>query len=99
MPECNVVLAQCVVYLAKAKKSVTVYNALTRAMETVAAMPNFEVPSHLRNAPTRLMKEIGYGRGYIYTPNDPQAVQQFMPREFQGLILYDENKKIESFEC
>jgi replication-associated recombination protein RarA len=67
-PECDVALAQCAAHLALAPKSVDVYAALQRAKEHVQAAPNLPPPVWIRNAPTRLMKELGYGRDYVYTP-------------------------------
>ncbi len=79
MPECDVCLAQATVYLARAPKSVAVYRAVGRVKEAIAAAPNDPVPPHLRNAPTKLMKELGYGRGYVYTPDAPETAQDFLP--------------------
>ncbi|KAI3956313.1 hypothetical protein MKX01_004937 [Papaver californicum] len=88
MPECNVILAQCVAYLALAPKSVAVYQAVGAAQKLVkeSAGQNEGVPLHLRNAPTKLMKEIGYGKGYIYPPNDPSSslLQTYLPSSLQG---------------
>ncbi len=66
MPECNVMLAQAVVYLATAPKSNSLYTAYSRVKKDVETTRNDPVPMHLRNAPTRLMKNIGYGKGYKY---------------------------------
>lgn len=86
MPECNVILAQCVAYLALAPKSIAVYQAMGAAQKAVreSVGQNEGVPLHLRNAPTKLMKEIGYGKGYIYTPDNPSAAQSFLPPSLQG---------------
>ncbi|XP_038877049.1 ATPase WRNIP1 [Benincasa hispida] len=86
MPECNVILAQCVAYLALAPKSIAVYRAMGAAQKAVreSVGQNEGVPLHLRNAPTKLMKEIGYGKGYIYTPDNPSATQSFLPPSLQG---------------
>lgn len=91
MPEAETALAQCVVYLAKAPKSVAIYEAWNRVKAAVAEAPNFDIPLHLRNAPTRLMKEVGYGRGYIYTPHNPNAHQEFMPDQFKGKNFFGES--------
>jgi putative ATPase len=69
MPECDVCLAQAVVYLAKAPKSNALYAAYGRVKDDVARDPNEPVPLHLRNAPTKLMKELGYGKDYVYNPS------------------------------
>ncbi|ESQ34141.1 hypothetical protein EUTSA_v10009719mg [Eutrema salsugineum] len=83
MPECNVVLAQCTAYLALAPKSIAVYRAIESARKVVkdSVGQNEGVPLHLRNAPTKLMKELGYGKEYIYPPNDPSsaAEQTYLP--------------------
>ncbi|XP_030527860.2 ATPase WRNIP1 [Rhodamnia argentea] len=91
MPECNVVLAQCVAYLALAPKSISVYRAIEAAQKVVreSVGQNEGVPLHLRNAPTKLMKEIGYGKGYIYPPNNPQSAQSYMPPSLQGYKFLD----------
>jgi putative ATPase len=75
MPECDVVIGEAVVYLARAPKSVEVYHGLGRVKEDIAKMPNEPVPMHLRNGVTALMKNMGYGNGYIYPPNAKEAVQ------------------------
>ncbi|XP_034681598.1 ATPase WRNIP1 [Vitis riparia] len=87
MPECNVNLAQCVAYLALAPKSVSVYRAILAAQEVVreSVGQNEGVPLHLRNAPTKLMKELGYGKGYIYPPDNPfSSTQNYLPPSLQG---------------
>ena len=66
MPECALALAQAAVYLALAPKSNALYLAYGRAQRAVADKPAYAVPMHIRNAPTRLMKELGYGDGYVY---------------------------------
>ncbi|HBP00795.1 MAG TPA: AAA family ATPase, partial [Candidatus Moranbacteria bacterium] len=87
MPECAVNLAQAVVYMAKSKKSNALYKAYYKVKQDVENFPNEPVPIHLRNAPTKLMKELGYGQDYKYTPdfeNPEDAVQQFMPDRIKG---------------
>ena len=84
MPECDVCLAQAVVYMANAPKSVSLYQGYGRVKRDIAEAPNDPVPVHLRNAPTKLMKELGYGKDYIYTPNDPEAPQDFLPQRLKG---------------
>ncbi|KAF9115064.1 Werner helicase interacting protein 1 [Mortierella sp. AM989] len=83
MPECDVNLAHCVVYLAKAKKSVDVYKAYGLVKQTVSEEFAYPVPIHLRNAPTTLMKELGYGEEYKYNPSYPEGVkvdQEYFPK-------------------
>jgi putative ATPase len=82
MPEASVILAECAIYLARAPKSVAAYNAYNAAAADVHNLPNLPVPLHLRNAPTSLMKDLGYGHGYKYTPNfssAEEAAQQYLP--------------------
>ncbi|MBN1374655.1 MAG: replication-associated recombination protein A [Dehalococcoidia bacterium] len=66
MPECNLALAEAVVYLATAPKSNSLYAAYSNVQKDVERTRNDPVPLHLRNAPTRLMKDLGYGKGYKY---------------------------------
>jgi putative ATPase len=86
MPECGVVLAHCAAYLAKAKKSIAVYRAYNEVRHDINQNQNEGVPLHLRNAPTKLMKEVGYGKGYKYTPDyDPEdAKQDYLPNSLRG---------------
>jgi len=83
-PECNVHLAQCVVYLAKSKKSVAAYLAYGKAKEDVEKWGNLPVPLHIRNAPTKLMKDLKYGKGYKYTPLEDSSKQEYLPKELKG---------------
>ncbi|PIX91304.1 MAG: AAA family ATPase, partial [Candidatus Moranbacteria bacterium CG_4_10_14_3_um_filter_41_65] len=87
MPECEVHLAQAVVYLALSKKSNALYTAYNQVKEDVRNFPNEPVPMHLRNAPTKLMKEIGYGKAYKYTPDfkdKASAKQEYLPEKLRG---------------
>lgn len=86
MPECGVVLAHCVAYLALAPKSVAVYRAIGAALKVVkeSVGQNERVPMHLRNAPTKLMKNLGYGEGYIYPPEADDSSQTYLPPSLQG---------------
>ena len=72
-PEGELTLAQCVVYLAVAPKSNAVYNAYNQARALVREDGTRSVPLHLRNAPTKLMKQLDYGKGYRYAHNEPDA--------------------------
>jgi len=72
-PEGELALAQAVLYLACAAKSNAVYNAFNSAMAQVKQSESFEVPLHLRNAPTQLMKELDYGKAYRYAHDEPDA--------------------------
>lgn len=90
-PECNVILAQCVAYLAKAPKSNALYTAYQKAAEDVRNLPNLPVPLHLRNAPTKLMKEVGYGKGYKYNPDfDGPVDQDYLPETLKGKKYLEE---------
>lgn len=74
VPECSLALAQAVVYLARAPKSNLLYRAYGRVQRDVKELPNEGVPLHLRNAPTKLMRELSYGKGYVYPPSlQPKA--------------------------
>ncbi|MFA5076496.1 MAG: replication-associated recombination protein A [Patescibacteria group bacterium] len=86
MPECNVILAQVVVYLAKAPKDNSLYVAYGQVQKDVKETEADPVPLHLRNAPTNLMKELGYGKGYKYNPNfDYQGdIQDYLPPKLKG---------------
>jgi putative ATPase len=83
MPECSVHLAQCVIYLAKSKKDITAYAAYGWAKADVEKLGNLPVPMHIRNAPTRLMKDLGYGAGYKYTPLEDSSEQKYLPKELE----------------
>jgi putative ATPase len=88
MPECRINLAHCAVALSLAPKSVRAYRGLNAAYAAlrepgVAGLP---IPIHLRNAPTKLMKELGYGKEYKYNPDyvDGQVVQEYLPEKLEG---------------
>ena len=83
MPEADTAIAQLVLYLATAPKSNAVYKAVKAAKADVERLPDAPVPLHLRNAPTRLMKELGFGEGYRYAHDDPDGVvaQDHFPEE------------------
>ncbi|KAF8806282.1 P-loop containing nucleoside triphosphate hydrolase protein [Phlegmacium glaucopus] len=76
MPECRINLAHCVAYLAESPKSTRSYEAYNRAEEAAKAETTASVPIHLRNAPTKLMKDLGYGGEYLYNPSYAHPVQQ-----------------------
>lgn len=84
-PECTVHLAQAVVYCAKSAKSNLLDRAYHAAAEDARATSRLGVPLHLRNAPTKFMKNIGYGKGYKYNPDyDEPVVQEYFPKELKG---------------
>ncbi|MDR0407124.1 MAG: replication-associated recombination protein A [Holosporales bacterium] len=90
-PEGNLVLAQLVIYLATAPKSVAVYKAFKAAKKWAQESPSLMPPKSVLNAPTKLMKEQGYGAGYIYDPDIPDsyAGQNFLPEELASRRLYE----------
>jgi putative ATPase len=89
-PEGELALAEAAVYLACAPKSNAVYTAFDQARADVHARPAEPVPLHLRNAPTRLMGQLGYGAGYQYAHDDPDAVvrQEHLPAALRGRTYY-----------
>ncbi len=82
-PEGRIPLAECTIYLATSPKSNSAYMAIDAAMQYVETTGNLPVPLHLRNAPTKLMKELDYGKNYLYAHNYPGnfVKQQFLPDE------------------
>ncbi len=85
IPECNVVLTQAVVYMAKCKKSNDLYSGYGSAVQDVKKYGNLPVPMHIRNAPTGLMKDLGYGKGYKYSPDyDYNEKQNYLPEKIKG---------------
>ena len=91
MPECRIILGQCAVYLATSAKSNSTYLAINRALELADKTAHLAVPLHLRNAPTKLMKEQGYGVDYLYPHNFPEhfVLQEYLPSELKGTKLYE----------
>ena len=89
-PEGRIPLAMATVYLATSQKSNSAYLAINQALELVEKTGNLPVPLHLRNAPTQLMDELGYGEGYQYAHDFPNHFvrQQFMPDALQGTQLW-----------
>jgi putative ATPase len=89
-PECDLALAQATVYMACAEKSNALYQGIQDAKRDVHEVPTAEVPLHLRNAPTRMMKGLGYGKGYQYAHDLPDRVapMQCLPEELKGRTYY-----------
>ncbi len=87
-PEARITLSQAVIYLACSAKSNSAYLAINEAQEEVKSSGNLSVPLHLRNAPTKLMKELGYGKEYQYSHNKPLDNQEFLPTEISGNPFY-----------
>jgi putative ATPase len=90
MPEARIILAQVATYLASCPKSNSAYLAIEEAIEDAQRFPDLPVPLHLRNAPTKLMKELGYGKDYKYSHDFPEhfVEQQFLPDELKDKIYY-----------
>ena len=99
-PEGRILLSECVIYLATSPKSNTAYKAINEAQEKVRQTGNLPIPLHLRNAPTKLMKELGYGEGYKYAHDYKNQFieQEFLPEEIKGTTLYQpgDNQKEKS---
>ena len=91
MPEARIVLSQATVYLAASPKSNSAYQAIGAAMSTVRKEGPLPVPLPLRNAPTRLMKELDYGQGYGYSHDGQEnfIAQEFLPPELSGTSFYE----------
>lgn len=89
-PECDLALAQATVYMACAEKSNSLYVGMSAAKRDVHEVPTAEVPLHLRNAPTRMMKELGYGEGYQYAHDLPDQVARMdcLPEALKGRTYY-----------
>jgi putative ATPase len=96
-PEGRILLSECALYLASSPKSNRVYKAIDLAMKKVKQTGNLQVPIHLRNAPTKLMKDLGYGKGYQYAHDFKNQFvdQEFLPYEISGTKFYEpgENPK------
>lgn len=90
MPEGRIVLSQCAIYLATSPKSNASYQAITAAVQTVRQTGDLSVPMHLRNAPTAMMKEMGYGQGYAHDHDATEGFsgQEFMPDAIVGQVFY-----------
>ncbi|HEY2825587.1 MAG TPA: recombination factor protein RarA, partial [Gemmatimonadales bacterium] len=101
-PEGELALAEAAVYLAAAPKSTRVYEAWGQAVEAAREHPAEPVPLHIRNAPTGLMKDLGYGRGYRYDPAEADGLaagQTYLPDALRGAKWYEptelgEEKKV-----
>ena len=91
MPEGRIPLAECAVYLATSPKSNSAYIGIAAALAEVERSGNLPVPLHLRNAPTSLMKKLGYGTDYLYSHDYPGHFvrQQFMPDAIRGTRLWN----------
>ena len=90
LPEGELILAQAAVYLATAPKSNALYQAYGKIRETIVRTGSLPVPLHIRNAPTKLMQELGYGRDYQYAHDYDGAYtfQHYLPESLQGTHFY-----------
>lgn len=91
MPEARIVLSQAVTYLAASPKSNRAYLAINEALSDVKRTGSLEIPMHLRNAPTKLMKQFGYSKGYVYAHDNPKkaAKMDYIPKPLQNKIYYN----------
>ncbi len=85
-PESRIILSQCTIYLANSPKGNGAYMAINRAQQEVKESGSLPVPIHLRNAPTKLMRDLGYGKGYLYSHDYPNNFieQEFLPEEIKN---------------
>lgn len=91
MPEARIILSQCTIYLANSPKSNASYNAINKAIDLVRKTGNLSIPFHLRNAPTKLMRELDYGKDYLY-PHDYHQnfiIQEYLPKAIENHKLYE----------
>ncbi|MEJ7557236.1 MAG: replication-associated recombination protein A [Pedobacter sp.] len=93
-PESRIILSQCVTYLASSPKSNASYEAINQAQALVKQTGNLPVPLHIRNAPTKLMKNIGYGKDYQYSHGYEGnfSAQEYFPEQLSGTKLYNPGK-------
>lgn len=93
-PESNLILSQCAIYLASSPKSNSATVAIGAAMKMVSQRGDLPVPLHIRNAPTKLMKNLGYGENYKYSHNYTNnfSPQEYLPKEISGTKFYDPGK-------
>jgi putative ATPase len=93
-PEARIILSQCAVYLASSPKSNASYMAIENALQAVSEKGDLPVPLTIRNAPTRLMKNLNYGKGYKYSHDYENnfASQEFLPEEIRGTTFYNPGK-------
>ena len=93
-PEARIILSQCAIYLASSPKSNASYMAIEEALSAVRKNGDLPVPLHIRNAPTGLMKNMGYGKNYQYSHSYEKkfSVQEYLPKEISGTRFYDPGK-------
>ena len=99
-PEGRIILSQTAIYLAASPKSNASYSAIDTAIETVRKTGDLPVPLHIRNAPTRLMKDIGYGKDYKYAHSYQNnfIVQEFLPDKLSGNKFYEPQNNARELE-
>ncbi len=99
-PECRIILAQCVTYLASSPKSNASYLAIDSAIAFAEKTSNLSVPLHLRNAPTKLMKNLNYGKEYQYAHNHENNFVdlEFLPQEMSGTKFYEPGNNVRENE-
>ena len=90
-PESRIILSQCTIYLATSQKSNSAYAAINTAQQIVRETGNLPVPLNIRNAPTKLMKDIGYGKGYKYAHSYENNFvdEEFLPKEMTGTRIFE----------
>jgi putative ATPase len=95
-PESRIILSQCAIYLANSPKSNTSYEAIGKAQQLVQKTGDLSVPLHLRNAPTKLMKDLNYGKDYKYAHNHENNFidQEFLPEEISNSKLYEPGNNV-----
>ena len=93
-PEARIILSQCTTYLASSAKSNAAYMAIGNAMSVVSQTGDLPVPMHIRNAPTKMMKDMGYHKGYEYSHDYENnfSQQEYLPDRIKGMKLYDPGK-------
>ena len=99
-PECRIILSQTAIYLACSVKSNASYMAIENALTLVDKTGDLSVPLHIRNAPTKLMKELGYGADYNYDHSNEGnfAGQDFLPPEIKNSVLFEPGKNLREDE-
>jgi putative ATPase len=93
-PESRIILSQCAIYLASSAKSNASYEAIEAALDAIRKEGDLPVPLHIRNAPTRLMKDLGYGKNYAYSHSYEKnfSPQEYLPDQIAGTKFYDPGK-------
>ncbi|MFT5385922.1 MAG: putative ATPase, partial [Saprospiraceae bacterium] len=96
LPEARIILSQATIYLATSPKSNSAYMAIKRAQALVQETGNLPVPLTIRNAPTKLMKDLNYGQGYQYAHDAENnfALMEFLPEEISGAKLFEPSNNL-----